>query len=260
MVRRPRFPVLVAATAGVLALVLPTGRPANAQTGGKCLAGKLRAIGKKERGLLNCEAKVAATGDNSRLLSCQTKVSGNFTNAMAKYTGCSGSTPNCEMAADDCESHIRMALPDGTTPATASRCEALRLKAAGDKAKGILRCYAKAALKGLPVDTTPGGCIDKVEAKFATRFSHATGCTGNATTIENDVHSDCVDNVASLDGMGKVIDNICSLVSATTTTTTLTLPLTTTTLTLPLTTTTVTVPLTTTTLTLPLTTTTVTLP
>src|SRR2546425_11424538 len=57
MVRRPRLPVLVAATAGVLALVLPTGGPANAQTGGKCLAGKLRAIGKKERGLLNCEAK-----------------------------------------------------------------------------------------------------------------------------------------------------------------------------------------------------------
>src|SRR3989442_5347332 len=65
MVRRPRLPVLVAATAGVLALVLPTGGPANAQTGGKCLAGKLRAIGKKERGLLNCEAKVAATGANS---------------------------------------------------------------------------------------------------------------------------------------------------------------------------------------------------
>ncbi len=88
----------------------------------------------------------------------------------------------------------------------------------GRRARGLLKCYAKAALKGVAVDTAPGGCIDQVETEFSTVFGHTSGCTGDQTTIENDVHSDCVDNVASLDGMGKVIDNICPVVSATTTT------------------------------------------
>src|SRR5438552_482919 len=218
MVPRRRFPVLVAITVSALAFALPIGSPANAQTGNKCLAGKLGAIGKKERRLLKCDARVAATGDDTTLLACRMKVSSRFSAAMAKYSGCSGTALDCEMAADDCESNIRVALPDGTIPATASKCEASRLDAAGKKARGILKCYAKAALHGVAVDTTTAGCVDNVETKFSTVFGRTSGCTGDETTIENDVHSNCVDNVASLDDMGKVIDNICPVVSATTTT------------------------------------------
>ena len=217
MVRRRRFPVLVAITVGALASALSTGSPAHAQAG-KCLAGKLGAIGKKERRLLKCDAKVAATGDETSLLACQMKASSKFSAAMAKYTGCSGTALDCEMAADDCERNIRVALPDGAIAATASQCEASRLKAAGKKARGILKCYAQAALHGVAIDTAPGGCVDNVETEFSTAFGRTSGCTGDETTIENDVHSNCVDNVASLDDMGKVIDNLCPVVSATTTT------------------------------------------
>ena len=162
-----RFPVPVVAIAfAVLGLVFC--EPVHAQTGAACLAGKLRAVGKKEAGLLTCEAKVAARGDASTLPGCEAKASAKFSSAMARYTGCSGTTPDCETAADTCEQDLRTALPDGTTPVTASPCEGARLKAAGKKAKGILKCYAKAALKGVAVDTAPGGCVDKVETKFAT--------------------------------------------------------------------------------------------
>src|SRR5207249_3290232 len=217
MVRKRRFPVLVAITVSALAVALSIGSPANAQTGSKCLAGKLKAIGKKERCLLKCDARVAATGDDTTVLACRMKASSKFGTAMAKYTGCSGTALDCEMAADDCESNIRLALPDGAIPATASQCEASRLKAAGKKARGILKCYAQAALHGVAIDTAPGGCVDNVETEFSTAFGRTSGCTGDETTIESDVHSNCVDKVASLDDMGKVIDNLCPVVSATTT-------------------------------------------
>src|SRR2546427_134500 len=132
MVRKRRFPVLVAITVSALAVALSIGSPANAQTGSKCLAGKLGAIGKKERRLLKCDAQ--------------------------------------------------------------------------------------AALHGVAIDTAPGGCVDNVETEFSTAFGRTSGCTGDETTIESDVHSNCVDKVASLDDMGKVIDNLCPVVSATTTT------------------------------------------
>src|SRR5881409_3014531 len=209
MVRKRRFPMLVAITVGALAFALSTGGPANAQTGSRCLAGKLGAIGKKERRLLKCDARVAATGDDTTLLACRMKVSSSFSAAMAKYSGCSGTALDCEMAADNCESNIRVALPDGTIPAAASECEASRLDAAGKKARGILKCYAKAARNGVAVDTATGGCVDKVETAFSMAFGRTSGCTGDETTVENDVHSNCVDNVASLDDMGKVIDDIC---------------------------------------------------
>ena len=67
MLRKLRFPALVGMTAGVLALVLCTGVPASAR-GNSCLGAKLKAIGKKESGLLGCSAKGATVAELVRYM------------------------------------------------------------------------------------------------------------------------------------------------------------------------------------------------
>src|SRR5262249_58322361 len=90
--------------------------------------------------------------------------------------------------ADDCRDKVRAALPDGT--ATASKCEAKRLKAAGKKAEKKLLCYSKAAKKGVAVDSAPGGCLDKASAQFAKLFDSVTGCTGDGQTASGEFFVD----------------------------------------------------------------------
>src|SRR5438093_435815 len=92
----------------------------------KCTAAKLKAIGKKESGLLACQAKVATKGDPSLQAACDAKVLGKFATAFAKAGTCPGMQSDCEAIADDCRDQIRAALPDGATAATASKCESTR--------------------------------------------------------------------------------------------------------------------------------------
>ena len=141
----------------------------------KCTAAKLKAIGKKESGLLACQAKVATKGDPSLQAACDAKVLGKFATAFAKAGTCPGMQSDCEAIADDCRDQIRAALPDGTTAATASKCESARLKAAGKKASSKLGCYAKAATKEAAVDSAPGGCLDKANGRFVKAFDKVTG-------------------------------------------------------------------------------------
>src|SRR3989442_10666515 len=159
---------------------------AGTATADQCTGAKLKAVGKKEAGLLKCQAKIALKGDPSLQAECDAKVIAKFTKGFDKAGTCAGVHADCESIADDCRDKIRAALPDGTTTATASKCESKRLKAAGKKAYGKLRCYAKAALKDIPVDSSPGGCLDKANAKFMTGFDKVTGCTGDGqdATIE----------------------------------------------------------------------------
>src|SRR5438128_2605188 len=63
MLRKLRFPALVGMTAGVLALVLCTGVPASAR-GNSCLGAKLKAVGKKESGLLGCSGDASGSEEN----------------------------------------------------------------------------------------------------------------------------------------------------------------------------------------------------
>src|SRR5436309_2100391 len=161
------------------------------------------------------------------------KVSSRFSAAMAKYTGCSGTALDCEMAADNCESNIRVALPDGTIPATASECEASRLDAAGKKARGILKCYAKAARNGVAVDTATGGCVDKVETAFSMAFGRTSGTPPATTTISTDITTTRADNAATTTTTRPPTTTTSTTTTATrpptTTTTTTTQPPTTTT-------------------------------
>ena len=106
---------------------------------------------------------MAQKGDPSLQAACDTKVLTKFSNAFAKSGSCSGVQADCEAIADDCRDKVRAALPDGT--ATANKCEATRLKAAGKKAQKKLLCYSKAAKKDVPVDNAVGGCLDKAAAQ-----------------------------------------------------------------------------------------------
>jgi len=158
---------------GVLALVLSTSVPASAR-GSRCLGGKLRAIGQNRSGLLGCSAKGAIRGASAES-ACVAEVGAKFTRAYNRLSGCVPPAPpdaQCASTVDICRDALRAALPDGeaTHP---SRCEALRLRAAGRYAAARLACYAKAAARGFPVGTSPGGCLDQAEARFMAAFRRA---------------------------------------------------------------------------------------
>ena len=182
---KPQSRGIAAGTMLVVALLLAAG-PARAD---KCTSLKLKAIGKKEAGLLTCQSKVAQRGDTSILMACENKVVAKFTASFGKSGTCTGVQADSETIADDCRDKVRAALPDGTT--TASKCEAKRLKAAGTKAEKELLCYSAAAKKGVAVD---GACLGKASVQFGKSFGSVTGCTGDGqtTSVETTIDTECV--------------------------------------------------------------------
>src|SRR5262249_16182258 len=146
---------------GALILLAVVAPPAHAD---KCTGAKLKAVGKKEAGLLACQAKVAAKNDTSGLSTCETKVIGKFSAPFGKAATCAGDQTHCEDIADSCDSAVASFLTD-TFP---SKCEAAKRKAAGKLSSGELGCYSKAATKGLPLDTS---CITKAQSKFGAAFT-----------------------------------------------------------------------------------------
>jgi len=207
-----------AVAVGVLATIAlgPSTASAAAE---KCRGKKIKAIGKKESRLLSCSAKEATHGTVGVEPDCNNKAISKFQTSYDKPGACTDPPSSvCELIADDCRDKVRMALPDGdgTNP---SVCESKRLKAAGKKASRKLKCYAKAAAKDLPVDTS---CLGKATTKFTADFNKLTGCTGdgNVAGIETLIDNECVNQLVTVDGMGHVTA-ICPAGGATTTTTTM---------------------------------------
>ena len=194
-----RFAVVSAVSA---CLLLAAGSAAADQ----CTSAKLRAIANREARLVRCQAKVARSGDPSLEAACDARGVANFPTAFGSAGTCSGVQSDCESLADDCRDKVRAALPDGTSAASASKCEAARLKAAGKAASRKLSCYAKAARKGVPVDSAPGGCLDRAHAKFVKAFEKVTGCAGDgqADAVEAVVDAQCVGQPADSDDDGNV--------------------------------------------------------
>ncbi len=187
----------------VSACLLLAAGPASAD---QCTSAKLKAIAKMEARLLGCQAKVAKKGDPSLEGACDMKAMDKFATAFGNAGTCSGVQADCGSLAGDCRDKVRAALPDGTSAASASKCEAARLKAAGKAASRKLGCYAKAARKGIPVDSAAGGCLDKAHAKFVAAFDKLTGCTGDgqADAIEAVIYAQCVGQPADSDDDGNV--------------------------------------------------------
>ena len=179
----------------------------------KCTGAKLKAVAKKESGLLGCQSKVAKKGDPSGLTACGQKVSGKFSLAFAKAGTCGGDQMRCEDIADACESSVGGAFID-TLP---SKCEASKRKAAGKLASKELGCYAKAAAKALPVDST---CLAKATGKFSTAITKAGTCPDGGSP-QALVEEDCVTAAVTTDGNGTVTA-ICPTTTTTTTSSTTT--------------------------------------
>ena len=206
--------LLLAALLLVFAVV-----PARADN--KCTGAKLKAVGKKEAGLLGCQAKVAATGDSSGLSACEMKVRTKFSAAFTKAGACAGDETMCENVADGCESTVSTAMTDTFL----SKCEASKRKAAGKLAKGELGCYSKAAAKSVPVDTV---CVPKAQGKFSAALTKAGACPDGGSP-QNLVESNCVQPAVATSPNGVVID-ICPTTTIPTTSTTTTTTTTTTTI------------------------------
>jgi len=179
----------------------------------RCVASKLKAIGKKESGLLACQAKVAKTNDSSGLAACESNVMGKFSAAVAKAGTCAGDEMTCEGIADGCESTVAGAFTDSFP----SKCEASKRKAAGKLAKGELGCYSKAAAKGIALDS---GCISKATGKFSAALSKAGTCPDGGSP-QSLVESNCVSGAVTTDSGGMVTD-VCPATTTTTTSNTTT--------------------------------------
>jgi len=168
----------------VLAMAMAwVGSVAASTTTEKCMGAKLKALAKKEAGLLTCRAKVAATGDSAGLGACQQKVMLKFTTAFGKAGSCAGDQTQCESYAESCDTAMAALLTD-TFP---SKCEAAKRKAAGKLAGQELVCWAKAAATGQSVQT--GACITTAEGKFGTGVMKAGGCPDGGSpqaAIENE--------------------------------------------------------------------------
>jgi hypothetical protein len=169
-----------------------------------CTFAKLKALGKREAGLLVCYSKAAATSLNpTTFAACALKVEGKYEKAFVKAGSCSGDQTVCECIAENCATALRTGLPD----AGPSKCEAARLKVAGKKAAAKLICNAEAARKGLPVDA---GCIQKAEAKYQAAFAEAMGCSGDANTVENIVNQECVAALGADATGGATVGTLCT--------------------------------------------------
>ncbi len=196
----------------IAAAALAAGSPAHAD---KCTGAKLKAVGKKEAGLLDCQAKAAATGapPGPGLAVCEAIVKSKFSTAFGKAGTCAvGDEMTCEDIADNCESTVSTAMTDILLPG----CEAAKRKAAGKLAKGELGCYSKAATKSLPVDTVV--CIPKAQGKFSAALTKAGACPDGGSP-QNLVEDNCVQPAVATGGGGMVTD-VCPTTTTTTTITT----------------------------------------
>jgi hypothetical protein len=184
----------------LLGVVALAGAPARAD---KCTSQKLTKLAGHESALLACEARVAKTGDSSRLESCRDAADEKLIRAFAKLGTCGGQEEVCSCLTHRCATLVRDVLPGAGTGA----CEAKRLKAAASAAKAELRCSAKAARKGAPVD---GACIAKAQARFARQLAKADACAGGADLLDRAVDQQCVSAVGAAGPGGVSLEPLCS--------------------------------------------------
>jgi hypothetical protein len=202
--RRPRLTLLVAAA--LLGVGVDVARA------DKCTALKLRAMGAREAGLLRCRARLAATGDSSRLAACEAAVVAGFDDAFAKAGPCAGAQGRCVAIADACAMHVAALLTD----AFPSRCESGKRKAAGALARKSLGCHAKAAKKARALKS---GCLDKARNRLAAAFRKAGTCPDGGAPADA-VEDACVEPAVSV-GANGFAEAACPGPASTTSTTVL---------------------------------------
>ena len=191
-----------AASGAILASMVILAAPGHAAgtPGQVCAGAKMKAAGKATARRLACHSKAARQGvafaDGGCLAAADARMIVDFGRAEARG-GC--------VAPGDA-SHVANAivlrvigLSQALRPvATASHCAALKLKAAGKKAKSKLACHGKTMRNGLAVDPS---CLAKAETRFTADFAKAEAhppclTTSDAAAIESEV-DDLVDEVVT---------------------------------------------------------------
>jgi len=207
---RPTFPPPSAArvrsrragcTMALLALCL---LPATAHAQSKCVSAKLDAMGKKESGLLSCLASVAARGRATSFGRCLQRIENRYLRAYDLAGSCgTDDRPVCDCLTENCAVEVRVALPD----LGPSKCEAKRLRGAGVQAMRKVRCNAKAAKAGTPVDP---GCLQKADAKFEAVFAKTGTCGGDQSAVDAIVNEQCVTGIGGDASGGGTVGDLCT--------------------------------------------------
>jgi streptogramin lyase len=169
-----------------------------------CVAGKLKAISKKQSAKLTCYAKVAATGDSSGLSACLAQAESKFSQSFTSAGECGSSEAACENRADLCVSQVVADLPD-----VGSACEGAKLRAAARAQASQYACAVRSALRGRPADPN---CFTKMQTKLMRAFARADRlgpCTGDGNLMSFVVELACVIQVPVSDSTGRVMGLAC---------------------------------------------------
>ncbi len=164
----------------------------------KCSSKEIAAAGKKAGGKAKCWSKATKKGlavDTTCLGTAETKFSAAYSKAVGKG-GCINTTPagTIETKVDNFITDLVTEINGGTGTPTASNCSSKELAAAGKKAGGVIKCYAKAVAKGLAVDSA---CITAAQTKFGTSWGKATAAGGCNTAVSQGDIETKVDNFAA---------------------------------------------------------------
>jgi len=164
----------------------------------KCSSKEIAAAGKKAGGKAKCWSKATKKGlavDTTCLGTAETKFSAAYSKAVDKGD-CINSTAagTIETKVDNFITDLVTEINGGTGTPTASKCSSKELSAAGKKAGGFIKCYAKAAGKGIPLDTT---CMGGATTKFGASWTKATAAADCNTTVSQGDIETKIDNFAA---------------------------------------------------------------
>jgi hypothetical protein len=154
-----------------------------------CMAKKIQLMAKRLAAELKCRAAAVERGrppDATCLAKARDRFRDKF-QLVEVAQSCSGALGRCDFQVADCLDVVAAALPD----AGPSKCEASKLKAAGKRAASNLRCYGKAARRGVGADPR---CFEKNEERFAAAVAKAelTGpCPGAAASLGALLDDEC---------------------------------------------------------------------
>ena len=225
---KPTTAVLAFGLTTLLAGTAMAGAPPQA----KCAAAKQKAVAKKEKGILSCRSKDAATPDPTALQACIDGVVAKFAPAFGKADAkgaCVGDPAVVEPQVDNCADAVVSGIPIN---GGMEKCGAAKIKAAGGAASAKVNCYAKATGKGghCSVDTKtpclnsqacPSGqtcvftpvdqpCLQKASGKLSSSFAKADlkgTCPGTGTSTDAVIDQSCVSTITN--GLPGQSPNVC---------------------------------------------------
>jgi len=177
---------------------LATAPGAALAQGSNCTGMEIGAAGKKAGGKAKCWSK--ATGNGAAVAStclsgAETKFSDAYKKAMGRGDCINGTTAGTiETKVDNFITDLVTEIDGGTGTPTASKCSSKELSAASKKAGKVLKCYAKAAGKGIPLDTT---CTGGATTKFGGSWTKATAAADCNTTVSQGDIETKIDNFAA---------------------------------------------------------------